>query len=175
MKKTMEDFAATSIEEYGMGPLTAKSIASRFQAMGVAMGIQNSAAKKAGTELSNMGIQMVDAYDKGAKSVADMSVQLTKLTADIASFYDKDYDTVAKSMEAIYTGQTRPLRQYGIDLTQATLSEWAATQGLNANMQAMTQAEKTLLRYQYVLAHTTAAQGDFARTSQNWANQLRIL
>lgn len=175
MKKTMEDFAATSIEEYGMGPLTAKSIASRFQAMGVAMGIQNSSARKAGTELSNMGIQMGDAYDKGAKSVADMSVQLTKLTADIASFYDKDYDTVAKSMEAIYTGQTRPLRQYGIDLTQATLSEWAATQGLNANMQAMTQAEKTLLRYQYVLAHTTAAQGDFQRTSQNWANQLRIL
>lgn len=175
MKKTMEDFAATSIEEYGMGPLTAKSIASRFQAMGVAMGIQNSAAKKAGTELSNMGIQMSDAYEKGASSVADMSVQLTKLTADIASFYDKDYDTVAKSMEAIYTGQTRPLRQYGIDLTQATLSEWAATQGLNAKMQTMTQAEKTLLRYQYVLAHTTAAQGDFNRTSQNWANQLRIL
>lgn len=175
MKKTMEDFAATSIEEYGMGPLTAKRIASRFQAMGVAMGIQNSSARKAGTELSNMGIQMGDAYDKGAKSVADMSVQLTKLTADIASFYDKDYDAVAKSMEAIYTGQTRPLRQYGIDLTQATLSEWAATQGLNANMQAMTQAEKTLLRYQYVLAHTTAAQGDFNRTSQNWANQLRIL
>ena len=175
MRDTMEKFAKTSIEDYGMGPLTAKSIASRFQAMGVAMGIQNSAAKKAGSELSSMGIKMSDAYEKGAESVADMSVQLTKLAADIASFYDKDYETVAKSMEAIYTGQTRPLRQYGIDLTQATLSEWAATQGLNANMQAMTQAEKTLLRYQYVLAHTTAAQGDFQRTSQNWANQLRIL
>lgn len=49
------------------------------------------------------------------------------------------------------------------------------TQGLNSNVQAMTQAEKTLLRYQYVLAHTTDIQGDFARTSSTWANQVKLL
>lgn len=39
----------------------------------------------------------------------------------------------------------------------------------------MSQAEKTMLRYQYVLANTGAAQGDFVRTSDTWANQIRIL
>ena len=175
MKKRIEDFAATSIDSYGMGPLTAKQIASRFQAMGVAMGITNAQATQAGKALGGMGIQMSEAYQKGATSVADMSVQMTKLTADLASFYDRDYDTVAKKMESIWTGQTRPLREFGIDLTQATISEWAATQGLEANMKTMTQAQKTLLRYQYVLAHTTAAQGDFARTANTWANQVRML
>ena len=46
---------------------------------------------------------------------------------------------------------------------------------MEANMRTMTQAEKTLLRYQYVMANSTAAQGDFARTSGTWANQVRIL
>ena len=35
--------------------------------------------------------------------------------------------------------------------------------------------KKTMLRYQYVLANTTSAQGDFARTAGTWANQIRIL
>ena len=175
MKSRIEDFAKTSISDYGMGPLTAKQIASRFQAMGVAMGITNAQATQASKALSGMGIQMSEAYQKGATSVADMSVQMTKLTADLASFYDRDYDTVAKKMESIWTGQTRPLREFGIDLTQATISEWAMSQGMEANMKTMTQAQKTLLRYQYVLAHTTAAQGDFARTANTWANQVRML
>jgi hypothetical protein len=68
-------------------------------------------------------------------------------------------------MTSVFTGQTRPLRAFGLDLTQANLKAWALTQGLNSNVESMTQAEKTMLRYQYVLAHTTAAQGDFIRTS----------
>ena len=62
-----------------------------------------------------------------------------------------------------------------IDLTQANLKEWALTQGMNANIETMTQAEKTMLRYQYVLAHTGAAQNDFLRTSSSWHNSVVIL
>jgi hypothetical protein len=62
-----------------------------------------------------------------------------------------------------------------LDLTQATIAEWAHRNGMAANMKTMSQAEKTMLRYQYVLANTGAAQGDFARTSNTWANQVRIL
>ena len=57
------------------------------------------------------------------------------------------------------------VRTYGLDLTQATLKEWALTQGIEANFKTMTQAEKAMLRYQYVMANTAAAQGDFARTA----------
>lgn len=146
----VNDFAANSIQKFGMSELSVKQFASRFQAMGVAMG-----------------------FPQG--KMADMSVQLTKLTADMASFYNVEQSAVAEDLAAIFTGQTRPLRDYGIDLTQATLKEWALTQGIEANFKTMTQAEKAMLRYQYVMANTAAAQGDFARTADTWHNQVTIL
>lgn len=60
-------------------------------------------------------------------------------------------------------------------MTNATLKEWAMKNGLDSNIKSMTQAEKTMLRYQYVMANTSAVQGDFAKTSLTWANQVRIL
>ena len=146
----VDQMASTSITELGMSELTVKQIASRYQAMGSAMG-----------------------FARG--EMADMSLELTRLAADMASFYNVEQKDVAEDLAAIFTGETRPLRTYGIDLTQATLAEWAMKQGLDANIQSMSQAEKAMLRYQYVMANTTAAQGDFAKTSNTWANQTRIL
>ena len=146
----VDQMASTSITELGMSELTVKQIASRYQAMGSAMG-----------------------FARG--EMADMSLELTRLAADMASFYNVEQKDVAEDLAAIFTGETRPLRSYGIDLTQATLAEWAMKQGLDANIQSMSQAEKAMLRYQYVMANTTAAQGDFAKTSNTWANQTRIL
>ena len=149
-KSKIEDLAKTSIQDYGMSELTAKQIAGRFQAMGTAVGFSQ-------------------------KKMSGMSVELTKLSADMASFYNEDQEKIAKSMQSVFTGTTMPLRKYGIDLTQATLQEWAHKQGIDANIKSMSQAEKTMLRYQYVISQTGAAQGDFARTSNTWANQTRML
>lgn len=149
-EKLIQDFSKTSIQDFGMSELTAKQVASRFQAIGTAMG-----------------------FSQG--KMADMSLQLTKLTADMASFYDMEQSDVARNLQAVFTGETEPLRKYGLDLTQATLKEWAMKQGIDADISSMTQAEKTMLRYQYVMANTAAAQGDFARTADTWANQIRIL
>lgn len=149
-KQKIEDLANVSIPELGMSELTTKQIASRFQAMGVAMGISQ-------------------------KGMADMSVELTRLTGDMASFYNVEQKAVGEDLEAIFTGQTKPLRQYGLDLTEATLQEWALKNGIDANINSMSQMEKTMLRYQYVMANTGAAQGDFLRTQDTWANQVRIL
>lgn len=149
-KSKIEDLAKTSIQDYGMSELTAKQIAGRFQAMGTAVGFSQ-------------------------KKMSGMSTELTKLSADMASFYNEDQEKVAKSMQSVFTGTTQPLRKYGIDLTQATLEEWAHKQGVDANIKSMSQAEKTMLRYQYVISQTGAAQGDFARTSNTWANQTRML
>lgn len=149
-KSKIEDLAKTSIQDYGMSELTAKQIAGRFQAMGTAVGFSQ-------------------------KKMSGMSVELTKLSADMASFYNVNQEDVAKSMQSVFTGTTMPLRKYGIDLTQATLQEWAHKQGIDANIKSMSQAEKTMLRYQYVISQTGAAQGDFARTSNTWANQTRML
>ena len=171
MSNKVEEFADTSIREFGMSELSAKQFASRFQAMGSAMGISDTQVRKATESLGNMGVS----YGNLAESISDVSINLTKLTADIASFYDKSQEEVAEDLQSIFTGMTRPLREYGLDLTQATLKEWAMKNGLDADIQSMSQAEKTMLRYQYVLANTTNAQGDFARTADTWANSLRTI
>ena len=148
-----------------MSELSVKQFASTFQAMGTAMGISSSQVTK-GAELINQKLSKTEdtAYTV-TDSVADMSLNLTKLTADMASFYDINQSDVAKDLQAIFTGQVVPLRKYGLDLTQATLKEWALKQGLDGNIKSMSQAEKTMLRYQYVMANTANAQGDFARTA----------
>ena len=171
MSEKVEEFSKNSINQLGMSELSVKQYASRFQAMGSAMGIGGNQIGNANAFLNNK----TNGYVGLSDSMADVSLNLTKLTADMASFYDVSQKDVAEDLQAIFTGQTRPLREYGIDLTQATLKEWALKNGLDADISSMSQAEKTMLRYQYVLANTTAAQGDFARTSDTWANQIRIL
>lgn len=171
MSDKVEEFTQNSIEQFGMSELSAKKFASTFQAMGGAMGIDSSAIESANTYLNGVTKGYIGLSD----SMADVSLNLTKLTADMASFYNVDQKNVAQDLQSIFTGETRPMRQYGIDLTQATLKEWAMKQGLDANIESMSQAEKSMLRYQYVMANTGAAQGDFARTADTWANQIRIL
>lgn len=171
MTAKVEQYADKSIEQFGMSELAFKQYASRFQAMGTAMGIDSGIIGQANKFLN----KSTNGYVALSDSMADVSLTLTQLTADMASFYNVEQSAVAEDLAAIFTGETRPLRTYGLDLTQATLSEWAMKQGLDADIQSMSQAEKTMLRYQYVLANTTAAQGDFARTANTWANQLRIL
>ena len=170
--KTIEGYAKTARESLGMSELTFKQIASRYQAMGNAMGITTGQIAKANSNLTG---KMTDDYAKVGDGMGNMSTRLTMLAADMASFYNVEQSTVAEALNAVYTGQTRPLRQYGLDLTQATLQEWANKQGIDAKISSMSQAEKTMLRYQYVMAQTNTIQGDFARTSQTWANQVRIL
>lgn len=146
----INNFAKTSIEKFGMSELSAKQFASRFQAMGTALDIPQG-------------------------KMAKMSIRLTELAGDMASFYDVSQEDIAKSLQSVFSGTTAPMRRYGIDLTQATLKEWALKQGLDAKISSMTQAQKAMLRYQYVLAHTTNITGDFARTADTWHNQITML
>ena len=170
MNKKMNEFAKNAVDTLGMSELTAKQIGSRFQAMGSAMGISKDMIKD-----TNAFVQSATkGYAQVSDSMADLSINLTKLAGDMASFYNAEYSDVAKDLEAVMTGMTRPLRKYGLDLTVATLKEFALANGLNADIKSMTQAEKTLLRYQYVMANTSAAHGDFKRTQDTWANSIKI-
>ena len=171
MAYKVEELAKTSIQQFGMSELSLKQYSSRFQAMGTAMGINTSLIENANKYLS----EQTDGYVGLSDSLSDVSLNLTKLAADMASFYNVEQADVAEDLEAVFTGMTRPLRAYGLDLTEATLKEWALKNGLDANIDSMSQAQKTMLRYQYVIANTTAAQGDFLRTQGTWANQTRIL
>ena len=171
----MDKFAQTAIKDFGLARLSAVQFASRFQAMGSTMGITAEQVVKENDYIAGKITGNARAYQDLGNSVADMSINLTKLTADIASLYNQDYDEVAQDMQAVYTGMTRPLRKYGLDLTQATLKEWAMANGLDANIEKMTQAEKTMLRYQYVMSRAAGAMGDFQKTQDTWANSLRTV
>lgn len=150
MKDQMEAFADTAIEKFGISALTAKRTGSTYMAMAKGMGI-------AGQE------------------AADMSLNLTGLSADMASFYNVSQKYTDIALKSVFTGETETLKQYGIVMTQTNLQEFARQQGITKSIQAMTQQEQVTLRYQYVLKQTQLAQGDFARTQDSWANQTRIL
>lgn len=175
MASKVDDFTKTSIQDFGMSELTVKQISSRFQALGTSVGVSSEQVAN-GTAVANKALMSQNnTLYKTTDSMADMSLNLTRLAGDMASFYDVDQADVAKSLQSIFSGTIAPLRRYGLDLTQATLSEWAMKNGLDANIKSMTQAEKVLLRYNYVTANTQAAQGDFAKTANTWANSVRVL
>ena len=171
MTGKVNDFAKQSIKSLGMSELSFKTFASQYQSMGNAMSIGNSQIAKANDFLN----KATDGYISASDSLADVSLNMTKLAGDMASFYNKDQAEVAEDLRAVYTGMIIPLRKYGLDLTQSTLKEWAMKNGMDANIESMSQAEKTMLRYQYVMANTKQAQGDFIRTQDTWANQTRML
>ncbi len=150
MSAEVEAFAKTAIKSYGMSELSAKQMASTFMAMANGMGL----ARKAGK---------------------NMSLQLTALAGDMASFYNVEQSVAQTALNSVFTGETESLKKFGIVLTEANLQAFALTQGIKKNYSAMSQAEKVALRYNYVLQATAQAQGDFARTSGSWANQTRIL
>lgn len=182
MADKMEEFSQNAIQSFGLSELAAKQFGSRFQAMGSAMGITSKEVVKANEFITSALVGqkrevegLTDSYAELGDSLADMSINLTKLTSDYASFYDQDFEDVATDMQAIFTGMTRPLRKYGLDLTQATLKEFALANGLDADIDKMTQAEKTLLRYQYVMSRSGKVMNDFAITANTFANVIRVI
>lgn len=150
MADEVEAFANTAVRSYGMSVLTAKRMASTFMAMSNGMDIAQEAGK-------------------------NMSLQLTALAGDMASFYNVGQDIAQTALNSIFTGETESLKKFGIVLTETNLEAFALSQGIKKSYQAMSQAEKVALRYNYVLNATKNAQGDFARTSGSWANQIRLL
>lgn len=140
---------------------------SSIQAMGLARGTALEMASLYGDMATGMGI--------GETAAAGMSMQLTQLAADLASFKNVGIGQVQTALAGVFTGETESLKQLGIVMTQANLQAYALSQGITTQISAMTQAEQVQLRYNYVLAQTAKAQGDFQRTGGSLANQQRKL
>ena len=109
-EKLVDDLCKVSIKKFGMSELSVKQFAGRFQSLGTALDIPQG-------------------------KMAKMAITLTELTGDLASYYDVSQEDVAKSLQSVFTGTTAPMRRYGIDLTQATLKEWALKQGLDETLE----------------------------------------
>lgn len=103
-----------------------------------------------------------------------LSENLTNLTYDLSSLYNTSFALMYSKLQSGIVGQTKPLRSVGIDVTQQTLQPLLYDMGINKYVTELTQAEKVLLRYISILKQSTSAQGDFARTIETPANQIRI-
>ena len=145
-----EKFAGNSIQQFGMSELSAKKTASTYMAMASSMGL-------------------------GANKASDMAISLAGLTGDVASFYNISQELADIKLKSVFTGETETLKDLGIVMTQTNLQQYALSQGITTNINNMSQAELVTLRYNYVMQQLALAQGDFARTSGTWANQVRIL
>lgn len=150
MSETINRFARDALEEFGLSETSAKNYSSTLGAMLKSMGFTTQAA-------------------------AEMSMQMTGLAADMASFYNLDTDVAFEKIRSGISGETEPLKQLGINMSVANLEAYALSQGITKAYNSMTQQEQAMLRYNYLMSVTADAQGDFARTSDGWANQVRAL
>ena len=103
------------------------------------------------------------------------SKALSMLAADMGSLRNVDYEQIASNLQSGLTGQARALYKYGIDITQATLEQYAFNEGLTKSVSEMTQAEKAQLRLLAILDQSKVAWGDLAHTINSPSNQLRQL
>ena len=123
---------------------------------------------------STIGATMKSSGMSGDEIVG-MSENLAGLAADMASFYNMDFETAFQKIRSGISGETEPLKQLGINMSVANLEAYALTQGITKAFDQMSQAEQTQLRYQYLMQATADAQGDFARTTDGYANSMRTL
>lgn len=118
---------------------------------------------------------MLEPMTGSAEKAEEMSTKFSTLAVDLASFFNSTDDEALRALRAGLAGEAEPLKRYGVVLLDATLQEYAHTQGITKKIQKMSVAEKTELRYQYILANTTKAQGDAARTAGGYANTAKNL
>ena len=147
----------------------ATKIESWSKAAGKAFGLTETQAKK---YTSTLGA-MMKSQGIADSEIVQMSTDLAGLAADMASFYNLDFDTAFQKIRSGISGETEPLKQLGINMSAANLEAFRLEKGITTAYSAMSQGEQTALRYQYIMQATADAQGDFARTSDGFANASR--
>ncbi len=145
--KAVKNWANNASASFGLSRVQASESAAAFGALGKGIGLSE-------------------------KEAADMSTTLAGLSADLGSYFNVGVDESAKALEGIFTGESEALKKFGVVMTDTNLQQFAEDQGLV--WKEMSQAEKTALRYNYVLAKTKDAQGDFARTNDGTANSIKM-
>lgn len=118
--------------------------------------------------------QLSDAIDMPAESAAKLALGLTKATNDISSLFNVDFEQVADNLSAGMQGMSRAVRKYGMDIRNSTLQQTALSLGIKGTVANMTEANRQGLRYITMMKQASNASGDFARTIETPANQLKI-
>lgn len=150
MSAQVDSFAKNAITKFGLSETVAKRMTGTYGAMSKAFGFSEKAAY-------------------------DMATSLTGLAGDVASFYNIDPTEAYTKLKSVFSGETETLKDLGIVMTQTALDQYALANGFGKTTSQMSEQEKVMLRLQFVTQQLSAASGDFARTSDSWANKIRVL
>lgn len=150
MSKQIDTFSKNAIDSFGLSETVAKRMTGTYGAMAKAFGFSESAAY-------------------------DMATSLTGLAGDVASFYNLDPTEAYTKLKSVFSGETETLKDLGIVMTQNALDQFALAKGYGKTTSAMSEQEKVSLRLAFVTEQLNAASGDFARTSDSWANKIKVL
>lgn len=150
MSKQVDNFAKNAAASFGLSETMAKKFTGTSGAMAKAFGFSEQAAY-------------------------EMATTLTGLAGDVASFYNISQDEAYTKLKSVFTGETETLKDLGVVMTQSALDAYALANGYNKTTAKMSEMEKVALRYKFVQDQLSAASGDFIRTSDGWANQVRVL
>lgn len=145
--KAVKDWLNTSMESFGLSKLSAAEMIADFGAL-----------------FDNFGFKI--------EETTKMSQSLVERVRDLGARYNKSSEETANALNAIFTGQTEPLRKFGVVLNQASLQEYAYAQGVRKKISEMTEAEKVQLRYNFVMAQTSTALGYFKKEHNTASAQL---
>ena len=136
-----------------------------------AFGLSKQAALEAAGTFGNL----FTAFGVGIPEAEKMSTALVELAADLASFNNTSVDEAITALRSGLSGETEPLKRFGVALNQAAIEAKALELGLMSAGETISQAAKTQAIFALVMEQTATAQGDFARTSDGLANTMRTL
>lgn len=148
--EAINEFSRNAINQFGMSELSAKQFAGQL-----------------GSILKSAGVT--------GDALVEMSTNLVGLAGDMASFHNISLEDALSKLRSGLVGETEPLRQLGINMTVAELQAYALSKGIDESVSSMSQFDKTMLIYQYLLENTADVQGDFMRTNDSFSNQQKVL
>lgn len=149
MSASAEKFAQKA-KLFNLSELQAKNTSSIYMAMAKSMGLAEEQASK-------------------------MSIATAALSGDMSSFFNVSQDVSSTALKSIFTGETEPLKRFGVVMTENSLKAYALEKGISKSYKSMTDAEKVTLRYSYVMEKLAYVQGDAEKTANSWANKTRRL
>jgi len=133
-------------------------------------------SKQAALEATGTYGNLLQAFGIGQQGAQQMSTQLVQLAADLASFNNANIDDVLLALRSGLSGETEPLKRFGIAINDVRLKEQALSDGLIKTAKGVLPVNiKAQAAFALIMKDSSLAQGDFARTSDGVANMMRIL
>lgn len=149
MSQSVHNWAKTTKDQFGIGEYAAKGYAGQLASL-----------------LS------ADSLELTTEQIYEMSTGLVELAGDLASFHNMSFDTVWTKLLSGMRGETEAIEDLGVDVRASAMAAYLGI--ATDDWGKLDQQTRTLATYDYILENTTVAQGDFVRTQDQYANQMRI-